>query len=39
MADTGCTTSKPMRQQALHGMGNGCPGLLPRIDQVLVSVS
>ncbi|WP_284974265.1 SRPBCC domain-containing protein [Arthrobacter sp. efr-133-TYG-104] len=28
----------PMGQQALHGMGNGWPGLIARIDQVLVNV-
>ncbi|MGO4245643.1 SRPBCC domain-containing protein [Paenarthrobacter sp. RAF54_2] len=29
----------PMGQQALEGMGNGWPGLLARIDQVLVGVA
>jgi len=35
----GFNLDTPMGQQALHGMGNGWPGLLARIDQVLISVS
>lgn len=29
----------PLGRQALEGMGNGWPGLLARIDQVLVKVN
>ncbi|YCH10006.1 SRPBCC family protein [Arthrobacter sp. alpha11c] len=35
----GFNLDTPMGQQALEGMGNGWPGLLARIEQVLVSVS
>ncbi|MEV7605117.1 SRPBCC domain-containing protein [Paenarthrobacter sp. NPDC089322] len=35
----GFNLDTPMGQQAFNGMGNGWPGLLARIDQVLVSVS
>lgn len=35
----GFNLDSPMGRQAIEGMGNGWPGLLARIDQVLVSVS
>ena len=35
----GFNLDTPMGRQAIEGMGNGWPGLLARIDQVLVSVS
>jgi hypothetical protein len=34
----GFNLDSPMGRQAIEGMGNGWPGLLGRIEQVLVSV-
>ncbi|WP_416405051.1 SRPBCC family protein [Arthrobacter sp. LFS091] len=35
----GFNLDSPMGRQAIEGMGNGWPGLLTRIDQVLVNAS
>ncbi|MGO4433777.1 hypothetical protein AB4Y88_10900 [Paenarthrobacter sp. RAF9] len=35
----GFNLDSPMGRQAIEGMGNGWPGLLARIDQVLVHAS